>query len=569
MTVNKDATKNGTTQAAPGATPSGRPVRTLSGGQVITGNEAITLGWRELTLQRGPSTSKRRRLLAFLSVILLILLIFAGVRFSTIASSTDEQLTVQIGNQQVATVDLRQHLPISADLFGANVGPEIGSSSQDNATGTMYYSPALVAGLKDANIGLLRFPGGSWGESHYLSLDQLKDFATLLNEVNTDGMMQARLSGPIEGRFPELTSLAQRATVAGGWVDFMNNPHSFLRVGNYVHAAFHPVKFWTVGDAPDTLINPATGKLYTVAQYVQDFIQFSTVMHQHDPNISVFGPDISQFDGPGAGPTDADGQLWMEGFLKGVAAYEQSHPTLKFHLLDGVSFHQYQFGAVSNDPAMLLSSTDQWNYLIPQVHRLIGQYLKRDVPIAVTAINTNPPGQQSPSPGLAALWWADTLASLMNQQVAYVAFSSASGTGSPYPLFTTQGLQETPMLRVMQIFSQLQHYLISVQTQREPISLYATQDGTHHTVSLLFINKSDTAQLAHISSTNQFLSVSAWPTLDVTIAGYSMVVITLHRNGGAEAYSYIPPTSNNGNVTPVLHTICGNKANALANNIPC
>lgn len=525
------------------------------------------LGWRELSLQRAPAISKRRRLLALMCVLLLILLIFAGVRFSTIFSSTDAQLSILIGNQQVATVDLRQHLPISNDLFGANVGPQIGSSSQDNATGTMYYSPALTTGLRDAQIGLLRFPGGSWGESHYLSLDQLRDFATLLDEVNADGMMQARLSGPIHGSFPALTSLAQRASIAGDWVDFMNNAHSYLRVGNYAHVAYHPVKFWTVGDAPDTLINPETGKLYTVAQYVQDFIQFSTVMHQHDPNILVFGPDISQFYGPGAGPTDADGQLWMEGFLKGVGDYEQSHPNSVYHLLNGISFHQYQFGAVSNDPAMLLSSTDQWNYLIPQLHQLIGQYLKRDVPIAVTAINSNSPGQQPPSQGLAALWWADTLATLINQQVSYATFSSASGINAPYPLFTTQGLQQTPMLRVMQIFSHLQHDLIPMQTQRDPISLYATQDGTHRTISLLFINKSATAQLAQISSVNQVFSVSAWPTLNVSIAGYSMVVITLHRNGGAEAYSYIP--TNSGNVTPVLHTVCGNKSDALANDIPC
>jgi hypothetical protein len=553
MTVNNNATRhplpgrgNSTTQERPG-TPN--------------------LGWRELALRRGPATSKRRRLLTFMCVLLLILLIFAGVRISTIFSSTDAQLGILIGNQQVATVDLRQHIPISNDLFGANLGPQIGSSSQDNATGTMYYSPALTAGLRDAHIGLLRFPGGSWGESHYLSLDQLRDFATLLNEVNADGMMQARLSGPIHGSFPTLTSLTQRASVAGDWVDFMNNAHSYLRVGNYAHAAYHPVKFWTVGDAPDTLINPETGKLYTVAQYVQDFIQFSTVMHQHDSNILVFGPDISQFYGPGAGPTDADGQLWMEGFLKGVGDYEQSHPNPTYHLLDGISFHQYQFGAISNDPAMLLSSTDQWNYLIPQLHQLIGQYLKRDVPIAVTAINSNASGQQPPSQGLAALWWADTLATLMNQQVSYAAFSSTSGIDAPYPLFTTQGLQQTPMLRVMQIFSHLQHDLVPMQTQRDPISLYATQDGTHRTVSLLFINKSATAQLAQISSANQFFSVSAWPTLNVNIAGYSMVVIILHRNGGAEAYSYIPTSG--GNVTPILHTVCGNKSNALANDIPC
>lgn len=548
MTVNNDAARSGP--------PSARQGESM-------------LGWRELAIRRGPSTSKRRRLLGMLCVLLLILLIFAGIRISTVISPANDQLTIQIGNQQVATVDLRQHLPISPDLFGANVGPTIGSSSQDNATGTVYYNPALTTGLKDANIKLLRFPGGNWGESHYLSLAQLEDFATLLTEVNTDGMMQARLSGPIQGSFPELTSLAQRAIIAGNWVDFMNNPHSYLRVGAYAHVAYHPVKYWTVGDAPDTLINPATGKLYTVAQYVQDFIQYSTVMHQHDPTILVFGPDISAFYGPGAGPTDAYGQLWMEGFLKGVGDYERSHPELKFHLLDGISFHGFQSGTVNNNPSMLLSSTNQWNYLIPQLRQLIEQYMKSDMPIAVTAINTSGQGQQAPAQGVAALWWADTLATLMDQQVNYAAFSAAAGSNGPYPLFASQQQTQTPMLRVMQIFSHLQNNLIPVQTQRDPISMYATQDNAHRTVSLLFINKSNTSQLAQISSTNQFLSVGAWPSLNISIAAYSMVVITLQRGGGAEAYSYMTPTTNNGNVTPVLYTVCGNNSNTLASNIPC
>ncbi len=164
---------------------------------------------------------------------------------------------------------------------------------------------------------------------------------------------------------------------------------------------------------------------------------------------------------------------------------------------------------------------------------------------------TNPPGQQAPAQGLASLWWADTLATLMNQQVTVAAFWSASGINSPYPLLTTQGQQQTAMLRVMQIFSHLQNNLVPIQTQRDPISLYATQDNAHRTVSLLFINKSNMPQLAQISTANQFLSIGAWPTPNVSIAGYSMVVVILHRGGGAEAYSYIPPTTNDENVTPV------------------
>ena len=529
-----------------------------------------TIGWRSLAArQRAPLSRRKRWLLVFMAVAIVLLSVFAGVRAAAIASPTNDQLTVRIGNQQTITVDLRQRLPISPDLFGVNVGTQSGTTSQDNATGTMSYSPTLVSGLRDANIGLLRFPGGNWGEQHYLSLDQLQMFAALLNEVNADGMMQARLSGPIGNTFPALTDVIQRAEVAGGWVDFMNNQHSYLRTGTFVHAPYHPVKYWTVGDAPDTLNNPATGKPYTVAQYVQDFIQFSLIMHQHDPTIQVFGPDISQFNGPGNGPTDSTGQLWMEDFLKGVGAYEQSHPALTFHLLDGVSFHQFQPASVSSNPPLLLSSTNQWNYLLPQLHQLITQYLKRDAPIAITALNTNLPGQSAPPAGIAALWWADTLGTLMNQQVAYVAFSSATGQNAPFPLFTAQNVQPTPMYRVMQLFTHLQRNLIPIQAQHDPISLYATQDDTHSTISLLFVNKAGTAQLAQIGPISQFLSVSPWQSLNVTLPSDSIVVITLHRGGTAEAYSYNAPDTGNSNTAPIIHIPCGNNAATLSNNNVC
>src|SRR5262249_32317800 len=141
---------------------------------------------------------------------------------------------------------------------------------------------------------------------------------------------------------------------------------------------------WSVGNEPDRLINPDTGKTFTVAEYVNDFIQFSLAMHQNDPAIQVFGPEISQFYGVGEGPADANGQLWMESFLQGVHAYEQAHPELKFHLLDGVSFHFYPPGAVNKSPAALLSSTGEWNNLLPSLRQLVQRDLGRDAPIAVT-----------------------------------------------------------------------------------------------------------------------------------------------------------------------------------------
>jgi len=507
---------------------------------------------------------KRHRILRLMSLILLIALLFALVRLIASVSATNDQLLVRIGDQGTATVDLRQGLPISPYLFGANVFPELYTSSADQSSGFMSYSPAITTGLRSARLNLLRFPGGGWGDEHLLSYDQLNAFSVLLSQVGAEGMIQAQLTG-ITGRH---TSLTARADLAGSWVDYMNNLHSHQRTGTYTHAPLHPIKFWTVGNEPDQLLNPDTGKPFTVAAYTQAFLQFSLVMHQFDPTIQVFGPELSQFYGVGDGPTDSSGQLWMERFLKGVGAYEQAHPHLKFHLLDGVSLHSYPLLDASKAPSVLLSSAAQWNYLLPPLRQLIRQDLGRDVPIAVTEINTNPTANV-PTPGIAALWWADTLGALMEQHVAYAAFFSTEGVDTPYPLFTSNGLHQTAMLRVMQVFSHLQDTLIPVTIQRDPVSLYATQDNTHQAVSLLFANTSPVVQLAQVTAQNQFLGNSPWHDVNISLTGYSLTLVTLHRNGGAEAYSYDVPTTTQSAVSPLTSTICGKASDVLANDTPC
>ncbi len=524
-------------------------------------------GWREIAPQSNTPTWRHRSLI-LLSVILLVTIILAGVRLAAGVSGANDQLYVRIGNQQAVSLDPRQSLPINPAVLGVNVSPEIGTISKDNVNGSLPYSLPLTQGLKDAQIKLLRFPGGRWGEDHYPSLDQLSAFSALLQQVNADGMVQARLSGPINGGFSELSSITNRVFIADRWVDFLNNPRSVQRVARYAHAPFHPVKFWAVGNEPDKLVNPATGQKYTVKDYVQDFIQFSLAMHHSDPTIKVFGPEISQFYGPGAGPVDSNGTLWMEGFLNGVGTYERANNVT---LLDGVSFHRTLFADAAQNPYAFLSSAGEWNYLLPALRQLIVQSLKRAVPIALTAINTNPANQQAPSRGLSALWWADTLGTLMNQQVGYIAFSSTAGDGAPYSLFSANNLQPTPMLRVMELFSHLQHNLIPLEVQRDPVSIYATLNDNHQAVSLLFVNKSPSTQLVQVSASNSFFMTNPWNSLSISLMGNSIVTVTLHRNGTGidEAYSFIAPASSDASTAPVIHTICGNKTDSLANAIPC
>ncbi|GAC1389979.1 MAG: hypothetical protein NVS4B11_02750 [Ktedonobacteraceae bacterium] len=530
------------------------------------------LGWKDLASRHVPPAQGRRRtILAAMSVLLLVVLTFAALRLGAIVSGSDDQLQLHIGSQQGATLDLRQvqGTPISPYLLGANVFPFAGSNSiGEVSSGFMNYSSFMSTNLRDMHIKLLRYPGGNWGEQHILSSQQLDDFALMLNQTGSEGMLQAHISGPVKGQPQNIDTVAQGANYAGSWVDYMNNPHSAQRKDP--KAPFHPVKFWTVGNEPD-LKDLRTGQKLTVAAYLNIFEQYSFKMHQNDPTIKVFGPELSQFYGLGAGPFDDQGHAWMEDFLKGIGKYEQAHPELPFHILDGISLHRYQFNDAHQAPAMLMSSTDEWNYLLPPLRTLIKQDIGRDLPIAVSEINTDPGKDTPPSRGQAAIWWADTLGTLMNQQVDYVGFFSTEGVPQPYPLFTENGTQLTTMGRVMQVFSHLQKKLLPLSIQREPISVYATEDDAQQTISFLFVNKSYDPQIAQIRPANQFASFSSWPAQDVHLAGNSVVVLTLHhgQSSTSEAYSFVAPANTDTKAAPVTYTVCGQSKDPLSPYIPC
>src|ERR1051326_4920097 len=148
----------------------------------MMGQEGSALGWKELkpSSRKGRSRT-RRRIFAITSFLLLIVIVFSVVRVASVAAGTNDQLTLTIGSQQSALVDLRQSMPISPNLFGVNVFPEAGTSSIDqDYSGFMNYGPTVTSGLRSAAINLLRFPGGSWNEKHILSYPQLYDFGQLL-----------------------------------------------------------------------------------------------------------------------------------------------------------------------------------------------------------------------------------------------------------------------------------------------------------------------------------------------------------------------------------------------------
>ncbi|HXZ04192.1 MAG TPA: glycoside hydrolase family 44 protein [Ktedonobacteraceae bacterium] len=493
---------------------------------------------------------KRNTPLILLSLLIVAALLIAAVRVAANLFTGDTTLVVQVAGQQSGQIDLSQSYAISPGLLGSNVFPRSGTNSKDQAdSGFMSYDQQVILGLQSARIKLLRFPGGNWGEQHTLSHAQMDDFSALLNQVGAQGIMQVQLSDPNDVTPVDLQTRATRAALL---VDYMNNSKSIQRLDP--RAAFHPITYWTIGNEPDLLINPDTHQKFTVDEYTHAFIIFSLAMHQKDPGIKIFGPEVSTYLGQ-QGPKDARGKLWVEDFLRLISAFEQTH-NLPFHVLDGVSFHDYPFGFSQVNSGALLQNPEQWDSILPSLHQFIRQQFGEDLPIAITEINTNA-GKFVPPQNLAAIWWADTLGKLMANQVQYVTFFSTEGVDSPYPLFLKQGLQETAMLRTMQLFSQLQPDFVPIQGANGQVSMYATEDQQHATVSVLFINKTGASQKVSVKSSS-FLPVGPWQQANLTIPAYGMVMVTLHKGGGDEALSF----SSNGNAQQaapaIQHLVCGN-----------
>lgn len=567
------------------AGPNGSVASIQSGGSVAPPNGA------------GPEASKtggRRRLFTLISIVLLILVVFAGIRISMLTSTTNDQLTIHIANQQDATLDLRQSFAISPYFLGANVFPEQNTSSLNNIdTGFMVYTQKTAQDLQDMHITLLRYPGGSWGEQNILSSgqpignqqavsNQLADFTRMMDKLGktSAGMLQAHLDGPVKNKFTggmEPQGVPQDsdglATYASNWVDYMNNPHSSQRSGARQQDPFHPVRYWNVGNEPDITNepavdnNPRAGKPYTVSDYANAFIQFSIKMHQNDPSIQVLGPEISQYYGVGAGPFDSGGHAWMDEFLRIVGDFEKQNcgPNKKYpyNLLDGVSFHRYPFALKHQDSGVLLSSTEEWNYLLPGLREQIKRLIGRDLPISITELNTNPTSNLNIPESQAALWLGDSLGELMNQQVSNVVYFSAASVNNPYPLIDAGG-NLTMMGGTMKLFGQLQSNVVPLAIQHDPVGTYATLDNSRKTLGLFFVNKSAQQQVVQITPNDHLASFSPWHSQTVTLAPYTMVVLTMHRNNPqTDVMSFTPKdTGPAGSLTTVP---CGNNTNG----IPC
>lgn len=425
-----------------------------------------------------------------------------------------DTFTVHVESEQPVTIDLRAAVPRSPYVFGVNAFPSNAMTSQDGASGFMLYDNAMQKSLDSMGMTMMRFPGGSWGEQHSVSLDQLDAFLRLAKQSGAQPMIQARLQGGSPQQAAELVSYTNKA----------NSP---LRVGRASTPAM-PVKYWVIGNEPD-LISTS----YTVADYVRDFIAYATAMKAVDPTIQILGPEISQYNGPSAPPIDSAGVPWLDGFLRGVAQYESAHHV---RLLDGVTVHRYAFGATLGSTGLLFSSSQEWRYLIPLLQGQIQQDMGHSLPIGVTEINTSALNGAQVTTLATALWWADTLGTLIEERVSYIDYFGLQGIEHPYMLLDAKG-NPTPLSRVMELYRHMRSEMIPVGAATDPISLYASVSKDKRHLTLMLINKSPQSAAVSVQPHGLF---SGWPTAHTTVPAYGIVCVTLDNSGAGETYLFAP-----------------------------
>jgi hypothetical protein len=276
---------------------------------------------------------------------------------------------------------------ISPYVYGTNSGPwfTVNPSLQDQATA--------------AKLTMVSFPGGNWGDENDLQQSQIDDFIAFCRQIGAEPRIVVRLKG---GSPQKAADLVKYANVTMGY----------------------GVKYWGIGNEPDLYeTNGQTG--YSVAQYDTEWRAFAVAMRAVDPKIKLVGPDISQFVGSANDSSYLQARTdWLSTFLKANG-----------DLVDVVSIHRYAFpaDAASGPPSIadLRANPPEWDSIIPALKAVVRTQLGRDLPVAVTELNSswadNLDGEATMDSHYNAIWFGDVLGRLIRQKVAIVAQFALGG----------------------------------------------------------------------------------------------------------------------------------------------
>lgn len=334
---------------------------------------------------------------------------------------------------------------ISPYVYGVNYGP------------WMVVPYELMPQAEAAGFTFMRFPGGNWGDQYDLKPYHIDAFIRLARRLGATPSISVRLRGGT----PEQ---------AAALVRYTNRTRGYN------------VRFWSIGNEPSLYPD------YDTQRFNVEWRAFAQAMRAVDPTIRLIGPDIHQFTGnPDEDPKDRAGRDWLRAFLEANG-----------DLVDVVSIHRYPFPKCNTCPpatvADLRMNAYEWDILMPALRQVVHATTGRDLPIAVTEVNSHwsgAIGQESTPDGFYnAIWWADVLGRLLHQQVyivAYFALQTPSGSGG-WGLLSSRDVR--PTYYMYRLYRHFGRTLVPVEVTAPfyDVSAYAAlrDDGV---LTLLVVNR--------------------------------------------------------------------------------
>lgn len=337
---------------------------------------------------------------------------------------------------------------ISPYVYGANFGP---------------YSVITIDLFEEAansGITFLRYPGGRWGDQNNIQSFHIDMYMRIIALMNATPSIHVRL----EGGTPEQAA-------------------NLVRMVNIDND--HQVRHWYIGNEPSLFNN------YTVARYVEEWRAIAEAMRAVDPDIILIGPEVHQWNGtPQVDPRDPEGVDWLRGFLRANG-----------DIVDVVAVHRYPFPRSQANPVTtieeLRANGPEWGVILERLRAVILEETGRDdLPVAVTEVNSHWSnavfGEAAPNSPFHAIWWADALGRLIQDDPYIVGFfdlQSLDGRGG-WGLLARDTVR--PTYYVYQLYQRFGNQMVVTHSTIEYLSVFGAlrDDGA---LTLIAVNRGDDA----------------------------------------------------------------------------
>jgi hypothetical protein len=336
---------------------------------------------------------------------------------------------------------------------------------------------------QEAGITLIRYPGGNWGDENDLQPYHIEGFVTLARQLNAEVSINARL---FNGSPEKAAQLVNDTNILNGY----------------------GVRYWGIGNEPTLFATSRGAPDYGVERFNREWRAFAEAMKAVDPSILLIGPELHQFGADLAStPKDPFGKDWMTEFLKANG-----------DLVDIVSIHRYPFpqraGGRAATVEELSAASAEWDRIIPYLRGLIIETTGREIPIAVTEVNSHwsnaVGGEATPDSFYNAIWWADSLGRMIANQVDMVTYFSLQSHPSigGYGLFSRS--EPRPTYYVYQLYQKFGTQLVQAESGDNRLGVYAAvrEDGV---LTVLLVNlSSDPVSKPFIIAGRETVDAGVW-----------------------------------------------------------